>query len=189
MTRCPHVGHGLQGSTTVGRRNAGAHRHLVTEYCRHMPAPIMYLSFPGNAREAMQFYASVFGGDLELHTYEAFSRADGPADAIAHGVLSGGPVALFGSDAAPGEVPMHLEGVSLALLGTAAPEVLHEWFDRLAESGTVVDPLGPKPWGATDGQVRDRYGLRWLVGYEPNTSPVRHSEWMRTSGAGSPYAR
>ncbi len=64
---------------------------------------------------------------------------------------------------------MRLEGVSLSLLGTAKPEVLHSWFDRLAESGTVIDPLEPKPWGATDGQVLDRYGLRWLVGYEPTS--------------------
>ena len=134
-----------------------------------MLAPILYLKFPGNAREALEFYASVFGGELQLHTYEAFSRTDGPADAIAHGVLHRGPVSLFGSDAAPGDVPMRLEGVSLSLLGTAEPEVLHRWFDRLAESGTVLDPLGPKPWGASDGQVLDRYGLCWLVGYEPTS--------------------
>lgn len=131
-----------------------------------MTAPGVYLTFPGNAREALEFYARVFGGELQLHTYAAFSRTDGPADAIAHGELSGGPVSLFGSDAAPGELSMCLEGVSLALLGTADPEVLHGWFDQLAESGTILDPLTPKQWGASDGLVRDRYGLRWLVGYE-----------------------
>jgi PhnB protein len=132
-----------------------------------MSAPILYLTFPGNARKALQFYADVFGCELELHTYATFSRTDGPADAIAHGVLHRGPVSLFGCDAAPGDVAMHVEGVSLSLLGTAAPDVLHGWFARLAESGTVIDPLGPKPWGASDGQVVDRYGLRWLIGYEP----------------------
>ena len=132
-----------------------------------MTAPILYLSFPGNAREALGFYASVFGGELQLHTYAAFSRTDGPADAIAHGVLHSGPVSLFGSDAAPGEASMRLEGVALSLLGSAAPVVLHTWFDRLAETGTVIDPLAPKPWGASDGQVLDRFGLRWLIGYEP----------------------
>jgi PhnB protein len=132
-----------------------------------MTAPILYLTFPGNAREALEFYAGIFGGDLQLNTYQEFSRTDGPADAIAHGVLSGGPVALFGSDAAPGEVPVHIEGAMLSLLGTADPAVLHTWFDRLAEGGAIVDPLAPKPWGASDGQVVDRYGLHWLVGYEP----------------------
>jgi PhnB protein len=139
--------------------------HMV-EYSEEMVAPILYLTFPGNAREALEFYASVFGGEVQLHTYAAFSRTDGPADAIAHGSLDRGPVSLFGSDAAPGEVSMRLEGAALSLLGAAEPDVLHTWFDRLAESGTVLDPLEPKPWGASDGQVLDRYGLRWLVGYE-----------------------
>jgi PhnB protein len=141
----------------------------MIDYHDGMFGPVLYLKFPGNAREALEFYASVFGGELQLHTYEAFSRTDGPADAIAHGALGGGPVSLFGSDAGPGDMPMRLEGVSLSLLGTAAPDVLHQWFDRLAETGTVLDPLEQKPWGAADGQVLDRYGLRWLIGYEPTS--------------------
>ena len=134
-----------------------------------MNGPVLYLTFPGNAREALEFYTSVFGGELQLHTYEEFSRTDGPAEAIAHGVLSSGPVSLFGSDAAPDDDSMRLEGVALSLLGTAEPEVLHVWFDRLAVTGTIIDPLGPKPWGAADGQVLDQYGLRWLIGYEPTS--------------------
>ena len=55
----------------------------------------------------------------------------------------------------------------LSLLGTAEPAVLHEWFDKLSVDGSVLDPLSPKPWGASDGQVIDRHGLHWLVGYEP----------------------
>lgn len=133
-----------------------------------MTAPIPYILFPGTAREALEYYAHVFGGELHLSTYAEFSRTDGPADAIAHGLLDGGPVALFGADAGAGDTPVHLEGVMLALLGTAEPTVLHRWFDQLADGGTVVDPLAPKPWGASDGQVVDRYGLQWLVGYEPD---------------------
>lgn len=130
-----------------------------------MTAPQIYLSFPATAREALGFYADVFGGELSLHTYEDFSRNDGPPEAIAHGVLDG-EVALAGSDAAPGEKSVRIEGIMLSLLGTAEPAVLHGWFDRLAEDGQVVDPLSPKPWGASDGQVIDRYGLHWLIGYE-----------------------
>lgn len=134
-----------------------------------MTAPIPYVSFPGTAREALEFYATVFGGDVHVNTFAEFSRTDGPGDAIAHGVLSGGPVALFGSDAAGDEPSVHIEGVLLALLGTAQPEVLHRWFDQLAVGGAVIDPLAAKPWGASDGQVVDRYGLRWLIGYEPSS--------------------
>ena len=129
------------------------------------PAPLVYLSFPGTAREALGFYADVFGGELTLHSYEEFGRTDGPPDAVAHGVLDG-VVALAGSDAAAGEQTVRCEGLMLSLLGTAEPAILHAWFDRLSVGGSGIDPLAPKPWGASDGQVTDRHGLRWLIGYE-----------------------
>lgn len=131
-----------------------------------MTAPQIYVSFPGTAREALGFYASVFGGELTLHTNAEFGRTDGAPDAIAHGELSG-VVALAGSDTPPGGTSARFEGVMLSLLGTAEPAVLHEWFDKLSLGGRVVDPLAAKPWGASDGQVIDRYGLHWLIGYEP----------------------
>ena len=133
-----------------------------------MTALQIYVSFPGTAREALGFYADVFGGELSLSTYEDFSRSDGPPDAIAHGTLNG-TVALAGSDAAAGEKSVRLEGVMLSLLGAAERSVLHEWFDKLAVGGQVVDPLSSKPWGASDGQVIDRHGLHWLIGYEPES--------------------
>ena len=61
-----------------------------------------YLSFPGTAREALTFYQGVFGGELVLNTLADFGREDGPADAIAHGMLQG-PVELFASDGALGD--------------------------------------------------------------------------------------
>ncbi|MGN6443374.1 MAG: VOC family protein, partial [Arthrobacter sp.] len=61
---------------------------------------------------------------------------------------------------------VRLEGVMLSLLGTADADVLHAWFNKLSSGGRVVDPLAAKPWGASDGQVIDRFGLHWLVGYE-----------------------
>ena len=130
-----------------------------------MTSPQIYVTFPGTAREALGFYADVFGGELSLHTYEDFGRSDGPPNAIAHGVLDG-VVAVMGSDAAAGEKSVRLEGIRLSLLGTAEPEVLHEWFDKLVVGGQIVDQLAPKPWGASDGQVIDRHGLHWLIGYE-----------------------
>jgi PhnB protein len=131
-----------------------------------MTAPQIYVSFPGTAREALTFYRDVFGGELSLFTKEDFGSSDGPPDHIAHGVLSG-TVALAGSDAPAGGKTVRFEGLMLSLLGTAEPETLHEWFDKLAVGGHVVDPLAPKPWGASDGQVIDRHGLHWLIGYEP----------------------
>ncbi|MDP3952376.1 VOC family protein [Microbacterium sp.] len=130
-----------------------------------MSGLVPYLFFPGNAREALTFYNDVFGGELSLFTYEQFSRADGPGDAIAHGMVSGS-VQLFGADAGPDQDAVHIVGATFSLLGTAEPAVLHRWFDRLSEGGTNVDPLQKRPWGDFDGQVTDRHGIRWLIGYQ-----------------------
>jgi PhnB protein len=54
----------------------------------------------------------------------------------------------------------------LSLLGTADAPTLTDWFSRLSEGGRVVDDLQVRPWGASDGQVIDRYGLHWLIGFE-----------------------
>jgi PhnB protein len=130
-----------------------------------MSAPVPYLFLPGTARAALEFYHGVFGGELALHTFAEFSREDGPPDAIAHGVLAG-PVRLYASDAAGDERPLDAQGLSFALLGAADPDTLERWFAALADGGRVVDPLVARPWGAHDGTVVDRFGLRWLVGYE-----------------------
>ncbi|EYR64712.1 glyoxalase [Actinotalea ferrariae CF5-4] len=130
-----------------------------------MNAPTPYLLLPGTARDALTFYGAVFGCGVQVHTLEELGRTDGPADAVAHGYLVDGPVSLFAADADDG-APLRCEGLMLALLGAAAPEVLRSWFTGLAEGGRVVDDLQSRPWGATDGQVVDRYGLHWLIGFE-----------------------
>ena len=56
------------------------------------------------------------------------------------------------------------------LLGTADPSTLRQWFSTLSEDGRVVNDLQARPWGVHDGQVIDRYGLHWLVGFEVEDS-------------------
>lgn len=125
-----------------------------------------YLLFPGTAREALTFYGDVFGCSVQLLTFEEFGRTDGPADAIAHGYLTDGPVSLFGSDVAGDQRPLRCEGMLLSLLGTEGPSVLRQWFSKLSEGGRILDDLQKRPWGASDGQVVDRHGVHWLVGCE-----------------------
>jgi PhnB protein len=124
-----------------------------------------YLHFPGTASEALAFYQEVFGGELILNTFGEFGRDDGPADAIAHGILRG-PVSLCAADAGGGEEPFRSAGLMFSLLGTTSAAELRAWFDALAEGGTIREELQVRPWGASDGQVMDRYGVPWLVGFE-----------------------
>ena len=130
-----------------------------------MAGLVPYLFFPGTAAEALTFYHGIFGGELILHTYTEFGRTDGPGDAIAHGEIRG-TVELFAADAGPDQDAVHVVGAVFSLLGTADAGTLTRWFAVLAEGGTAVDPLQKRPWGAHDGQVTDRFGIRWLVGYE-----------------------
>ena len=130
-----------------------------------MTGLVPYLHFDAAARQALTFYRDVFGGELEFHTFADFSRTDGPSNAIAHGVLRGS-VVLFGADASNDDAPLNLQGIMFSLLGTADPAILELWFAALADGGVVTDPLREKPWGAHDGQVVDRFGVTWLIGYE-----------------------
>jgi PhnB protein len=129
-----------------------------------MSAPVPYLHFPGVASNALRFYQDVFGGELTLHTFADFGRDDGPGDAIAHGILSG-PVDIYASDVAGNDRPVRVDGLMLSLLGFAAPNVLDGWFTALSVGGEVIDPLQQRQWGDSDGTVRDRFGLTWLLGY------------------------
>ena len=131
-----------------------------------MTAPTPYLDLPGTAREALAFYAGVFGATVVAHSFTEFGRTDGPADAVAHGYLVDGPVALFAADVAGDEPPLHTAGLMWSLLGVADPATLHGWFTGLAAGGRVVEDLQRRPWGASDGQVVDRFGVHWLIGFE-----------------------
>ncbi len=125
-----------------------------------------YIHFPGTAREALTFYAKVFGGQAQLHSFADFGRTDGPGEAIAHGQVIDAPVALYGADVAGDEPPVSTQGLMLSLLGTADATTLRAWFAGLADGGRIVDDLQQRPWGAFDGQVIDRHGLHWLIGFE-----------------------
>lgn len=130
-----------------------------------MTAPTPYLLFPGFAAEALEFYRGIFGGEVRSFTYEQFDRTDGPPSDIAHGQLDG-PVTLFASDAGGDEDAVHMVGMYLSLLGAADPDTSRAWFDALAADGRVIEPLEKRSWGDWDGTLVDRFGVRWLIGFQ-----------------------
>ena len=123
-----------------------------------------YLNFKDNAREALEFYHSVFGGDLNMSTFADFQSAEDPSDSdlIMHGQLDGPGLTLMAAD-----TPKHMEyrepaGFSVSLSGDD-DATLRAYWDKLADGGTVLQPLEVAPWGDAFGMVTDRFGVTWLL--------------------------
>ncbi len=124
-----------------------------------------YLNFDGDAREAMEFYHSVFGGELTMNTFAEFQASEDPAeqDKIMHSMLE----APNGMVLMAADTPNSMEyqpgaRVSMSLSGDDDAE-LSRYFDRLADGGTVVMPLENAPWGDKFGMVTDKFGVDWMV--------------------------
>lgn len=123
-----------------------------------------YLSFPGNAREAMEFYQGVFGGSLDVNTYGQFGAPTPDyADKIMHGRLEAdGGFTLMGADNPPGTDYTPGNTITVSLSGEDAEE-LHGYWEKLSDGGTVDVPLEKQMWGDEFGQCTDRYGVAWMV--------------------------
>lgn len=124
-----------------------------------------YLSFKNQAREAMQFYQTVFGGALDLATFEDFGMTVAPEERqlIMHGMLRGERgISFMGSDT-PSQMPYQSGArISMALSGDD-DALLRGYFAKLSEGGTVQMPLNQAPWGDAFGSCTDRFGVVWMV--------------------------
>jgi PhnB protein len=123
-----------------------------------------YIGFAGNAREAMEFYRDVFGGELALNTYgEMGGAAPGDENKIMHAMLeTPSGFALMGSDAPSGMPHSEGERISISLSGDDAAD-LRGWFEKLSAGGTVTMPLEKQMWGDEFGMCVDPYGIAWMV--------------------------
>ncbi|MFE8013287.1 VOC family protein [Streptomyces antibioticus] len=123
-----------------------------------------YLSFSGDARQAMEFYQEVFGGTLNLNTFGDFGQAGAPeADKIMHGMLeTPGGFTLMGADTPPGMEQTVGDNFSVSLSGDDDAE-LRGWWEKLSAGGTVSVPLEKQMWGDVFGMCKDRFGIPWMV--------------------------
>lgn len=128
-----------------------------------------YLSFRGNAKEAMVFYQSVFGGNLDLNTFAEYHASEDPAeqDKIMHAMLTTeNGMVLMGADT-PGSMDYSPgNNISISLSGPGEAE-LRGYFEKLADGGAVIMPLEKAPWGDTFGMCKDKFGLDWMVNIGP----------------------
>ena len=123
-----------------------------------------YISFAGNAREAMQFYERVFGGDLTLTTFGEFGAQDSPdADKVMHAMLeTGSGFTLMASDTPSGMEHNPGNNIAVSLSGDDANE-LRSYWEQLSDGGTVTVPLEKQMWGDEFGMCIDQFGVQWMV--------------------------
>jgi PhnB protein len=123
-----------------------------------------YLSFRDNAREAMEFYRSVFGGELSMNTFGEYGEQD-PAlsDKLMHGQLEvADGLTLMGADTPPGMPYNPGDNITISLSGDDEPELRGYW-DKLSEGGNVTTPLEKQMWGDVFGMCTDKFGVPWMV--------------------------
>lgn len=132
-----------------------------------------YVSFRNNAREAMQFYQEVFGGDLTITTFADLNASQDPAEdnLVMHALLvSPSGLTLMGSDS-PEKVDYRPgNALSISLSGDD-DTALRRYWEQLSDGGTVTMELEAAPWGDAFGMCMDKFGVPWMVNIEgPGTT-------------------
>ncbi|MEU6487834.1 VOC family protein [Streptomyces sp. NPDC046887] len=128
-----------------------------------------YLSFDGNARQAMEFYQRVFGGELSLGTFgeiggELGDAPPGTEDKIMHAMLEvPGGLTLMGADNPPGVEHRPGNTMAVCLSGDDATALRGWWEGVSGDGGTVSVPLETQMWGDEFGMCVDRFGVMWMV--------------------------
>jgi PhnB protein len=124
-----------------------------------------YLSFKNSARQAMEFYKSVFGGELTVTTFGEGNMAENPTDKdlVMHSQLEApNGFCLMGSD-----TPAHMEfkpgnTMTVSLSGDD-DELLRGYWKKLSDGATIGVPLEKAPWGDSFGMLTDKFGTPWMV--------------------------
>jgi len=129
-----------------------------------------YIFFQGNAKEAMEFYKSVFGGELTMQTISELPKdvptmPDSKPTDVMHASLEGGAVKIMASDSS--KASPEAKKVSLSLGGTNEAE-MRKIFDALAAGGKVLMPLEKQFWGDIFGSLTDKFGVEWLMNIGTN---------------------
>lgn len=134
-----------------------------------------HINFNGNAEAAFTFYKSVFGGEFakimrfkDLSNPE-FTVTEQEANKIMHIALPIGKNILMGND-----VPQFMgqvsesENRSKIAISAESKEEANKLFNLLSEGGQIEMPISDSPWGSYFGMFRDKYGIEWMVDYDPN---------------------
>jgi len=123
-----------------------------------------YISFDGNAKQAMELYRGIFGGTLALNTFGESGAPDTPdSDKIMHGMLeTDSGFTLMGADTPPGMEHAPGNNMAVSLSGDDSDELRGYW-EKLSDGGTVSVPLEKQMWGDEFGMCVDKFGIPWMV--------------------------
>lgn len=142
-----------------------------------------YINFNGNTEEAFNFYKSVFGGEFQtLVRFEDMPMPENPiaaheAKKIMHIALPIGKNVLMGND-----VPEFMgrvnekENRSKLSITVESREEADRLFSGLSAGGNIEVPISESPWGSYFGMFRDKYGIEWMVDFDP-----KYNEQMASS--------
>ena len=134
-----------------------------------------YINFNGNAEEAFNFYKSVFGGEIaKIIRFKDIASPEFPvapkeANKVMHIALPIGKNVLMAND-----VPESMgrtnenENRSKISISAESREEADKLFNGLSEGGSIECPMCESPWGSYFGMFRDKYGIEWIVEFDPN---------------------
>jgi PhnB protein len=124
-----------------------------------------YLAFKDTARQSIEFYRTVFGGNLTVQTFKEANASHTPTDdnLVMHAMLETDTgIVLMASDTPSGMEYRPGTNVSISLSGDNEAELRGYW-DKLSEGATTTLPLEKAPWGDTFGMLTDKFGIQWMV--------------------------
>ncbi|MFB4316499.1 VOC family protein [Actinomadura sp. 21ATH] len=127
---------------------------------------VTHLNFRGEARAALAFYQSVFGGEVAAVSYKDAGNVQDPsaADQVMWGQVTAGNGFTVMAYDVPADLPWDQgeNAFFVSVRGEAAEEITSYW-DRLTDGATVVRPLGPAQWAPLYGMLKDRFGVTWVL--------------------------
>ena len=124
-----------------------------------------YINFRTEARAALEFYQSVFGGELNIMSFSdmpGVPTGEGEGDRVMHGQLNADHGMVLMCADVPAAMDHQPFNGSISLSGDDEA-TLSGYFDKLAAGGTTIEPLTKAPWGDTFGMCVDRFGIQWMV--------------------------
>jgi PhnB protein len=125
-----------------------------------------YITFNGNAREAMEHYQRVLGGELRINTFGEYGAPEGvdPEGVMHAQLVSDAGFTLMASDTGPGYDAVSGDRDSVSISGPASDaETMRRYFEGLSDGGNVTMALEKQMWGDEFGMVVDRFGIPWMI--------------------------